>query len=253
MVFRKFRRRPARKPPFRRRRAFRKKAVISKPLRPATLPLVRDITNFVNTEYAALPTGWAYGTAGTHYNTLQANQVFKLSMLDDTTEFSNLFKFYKINCVIVTITPLHSSNYANGAGTALSQTYYGANVLAYSERNVSGTSLDTAIEQSYWDQRPSKKTITLWNGRPRSFKIYPKILSELYLSAGNTVSGPKKSGWLPTTALGKEIPHFGLNMQFSWIDPNQAFRKSSDPTNASIAPMNFRVTYKYLMQFKGIK
>lgn len=247
MPIRRFRRKP------RRKRPIRKRAMISRPLRPATLPLVRDITNFVNTDYPSLPTGWAYGTAGSHYNTLQCNQMFKLSMLDNTTEFSNLFKMYKINCVIVTITPLHSNNHANGAGSALGPTYYGANVLAYSERNVTGVTLDTAIEQGYWDQRPSKKTITLYNGRPRSFKIYPKILSELYLSAGNTEAAPKKSGWLPTTALGKEIPHFGLNMQFSWVDPNLAFRKSGDAASAARAPMNFRVSYKYLMQFKGIK
>lgn len=251
MAIRKNQNKRAPRRPFRRRRF--KKAILSRPLRPAILPLVRDITHFVNTDYGALPTDWAYGTAGSHYNTLQCNQKFKLSMLADTTEFSNLFKQYKINCVIVTITPLHDSNHANGAGSALGPTYYGANVLCYSERNVTGASLDTAIEQDYWDQRPSKKTINIYSGRPRSFKIYPRILSELYLSAGNTEPTPRKSGWLPTSALGKEIPHFGLNMQFSWVDPNLQFRKSGDAASVARAPMNFKVTYKYLMQFKGIK
>ena len=248
MVFRRFRKKPpARKP---RRRVVRRKPMISKSLRPATLPLVRDITHFVDSAYGALPTNWAFGTAGTHYNTIQCNQKFHLSQLDATTEFTNLFKMYKLNCVIVTITPLHNTSQANGTTTS-SQVYFGGSILGYSERNVTGESLDTAIEQSYWDQRPSKKTIAFTNGKPKSFKIYPKILSEIYLSEGNTQKVPRKSGWLPTTVLGQQIPHYGLNMQFSWIDPKMPFHKSGGTTTE--APMNFRVNYKYLMQFRGLK
>ena len=233
-----------------RKRAYRKKAVISRPLRPAVLPLVRDQTMFVNSAYGALPTDWAFGTAGSHYNTIQCNQKFALNKLDATSEFTNLFKQYKLNCVIVTITPLHNTSQANGTTTS-SQVYFGGSMLGYSERSVTGSSLDTAIEQSYWDQRPSKKTITFSNGKPRSFKIYPKILSEIYLSEGNTQRQPKKSGWLPTSANGLQIPHYGLNMQFSWMDPNMPFHQTGGTTTE--APINFRVNYKYLMQFKGLK
>lgn len=247
MPIRRFRKKPAKRP---RRYIRRRKPMISKPLRPATLPLVRDITHFVNTGQGALPTNWAFGTAGTHYNTVQCNQKFHLSQLDATTEFTNLFKMYKLNCVIVTITPLHNTSQGNGTHTS-TQTYFGGSILGYSERNVTGETLDTAIEQSYWDQRPSKKTISFVNGKPRSFKIYPKILSEIYLSEGNTQRVPKKSGWLPTTTLGQQIPHYGLNMQFSWMDPNMPFHKLG--LTPATAAMNFRVNYKYLMQFKGLK
>ena len=250
MVFRRFRKKPARKPI---RRIRRKKAIISRPLRPAVIPLVRDITSFVDSSYPALPTGWNYGTAQ-DYNTLQCNHDFHLDQLPDTTEFSTIFKFYKLNCVIVTITPLVNSSQLNGT---LNQnpTYFGGNILSYSERNLSGQSLDTAITQDYWDQRPSKKTITLYNGKPRSFKMYPKVLSNVYLSEGNTVKAPRKSGWLPCTYTGMEIPHYGLNMQFSYIDPKIKFRKAPTipATDDGSAPLIFRVNYRYLMQFKGIK
>lgn len=247
MPIRRFRKKPARKP---RRYIRRRKPMISKPLRPATLPLVRDLTEQVDTAYGFLPTNWAFGTAGTHYNTIQCNQKFHLSQLDATTEFTNLFKMYKLNCVIVTITPLHNTSQANGTVTS-SQVYFGGSILGYSERNVTGEVLDTAIGQSYWDQRPSKKTIRFTNGQPRSFKIYPKILSEIYLSEGNTQKVPRKSGWLPTTTLGQQIPHYGLNMQFSWMDPRKAFHQSGG--TSTDAPINFRINYKYLMQFKGLK
>lgn len=247
MVFRRFRKKPARKP----RKFIRRKksSIIPRPLRPAVLPLSRDLTQYIDTAYPALPTGWAFGTAGTHYNTIQCNQKFHLSQLDATTEYSNLFKMYKLNCVIVTITPLHNTSQSNGTHTS-TQTYFGGSIIGYSEKNVTGASLDTAIEQDYWDQRPSKKTITFYNGKPRSFKIYPKILSEIYLSEGNTQKVPRKSGWLPTTTLGKEIPHYGLNMQFSYTDPRMSFHK--DGETPATAAINFRINYKYLMQFKGL-
>ena len=104
MVFRRFRKKPRAKRPVR-RYIRRRKPMISKPLRPAVLPLVRDITHFVDSAGGALPTDWAFGTAGSHYNTIQCNQKFKLVQLDATSEFTNLFKLYKLNCVIVTITP----------------------------------------------------------------------------------------------------------------------------------------------------
>ena len=250
MPFRKkpYRKRPYRRP-FRRRYSKWKPRINSRPLRPATLPLVRDITHFVDSGYPVLPTDWAFGTA-TDYNTMQLNQKFHLSQLPETDEFTNLFKMYKLNCVVVTITPLHNTSQANGTTTS-SPVYFGGTIIAYSERNVTGQVLDTAITQDYWDQRPSKKTITMAGGRPKSFKIYPKILSEIYLSEGNTQAVPKSSGWLPTTTLGKQIPHYGLNMQFSWVDPKFPFHKSGGTSTE--APMNFRVNYKYYMQFKGLK
>ena len=233
-----------------RKRVYRKKPMIPRGLRQAIMPLQRDITHFVNTTVGALPTGWAFGTAGTHYNTIQCSQVFHLGMLDSTTDFSNIFQQYKLNCVIVSITNLHNSNQANGTSTS-SQVYFGGNIVGYAEKNMQGGTLDTAIEQGYWDQRPGKKTFTLPNSRPRVFKIYPKILVPSYLTATTTQTQPRKSGWLPTTTSGMEIPHYGLNMQFSYVDPNQRFRKVSETiTNA---PINFRVNYKFLMQFKGIK
>jgi len=250
MPFRKFKKKPTQRP---KKRVYKRRPMISKSLRPAVLPIQRDITHFVDSSYPSLPTGWRYGNAGTHYNTLQLNQIFKLGQLDNTSEFTNLFKLYKLNCVIVTITPLHNTSQNNGTLTSL-PTYFGGTTLCYTQKNITGIELDSSIEQSYWDQTPAKKTITFYNGRPRSFKIYPKILNTVQLAEGTTENVPRKSGWLPTTTDGMDIQHHGINMQFSYINPREKFRVYADPmADDGSAPMIFRVNYKFLMQFRGIK
>lgn len=224
--------------------------VIPRGLRLAVIPIQRDITHFVNSDYGALPTGWAFGTAGSHYHTIQCTQVFRLDMLDDTTDFSNLFKMYKLNCVIVTLTPLHGQSYANGTTTS-SQTYFGGNIICYAQKNLEGVALDTGIEQGYWDQTPAKKTYNITSNRSKTFKIYPKVLSQVYLTDTTNQTQSKSSGWLPTTTTGMEVPHYGLNMQFSWADPNIDFRTTGSSTTS--APINFRVNYKFLMQLRGVQ
>lgn len=242
---RPYKKRATRRMPIRRRT----RRTIPRGLRQAVLPIQRDITHFVNSEAAELPTGWQFGTAGTHYNTIQCNQVFKLAMLDSTDEFTNLFKMYKLNCVVVTITPLHNTSQANGTATS-SQVYYGGNIIMYAEKNLQGYALDSNIEQGYWDQTPAKKTYQLNGPRPKTFKIFPKILSPTYLTDTTTQTQSKQPGWLPTSTTGLEVPHYGINMQFTWVDPSMDFRRFGETITA--APMNFRVNYKFLMQFRGL-
>lgn len=230
-----------------RKKVVKKRSTVPRGLRQGIIPIQRDVTYFVNSDYGALPTNWAFGTAGSHYNTIQATQVFNLGMLENSSEFTNLFKHYKLNCVIVTITMLHNtSSFTAGS----SQNYYGGNLIVYATKNSQGLPLDTAIEQGYWDQISAKKTITMTGMKPKVFKIYPKILKEAYLTASTSQTVSEKSGWLPTSSVGMDVPHYGLNMQFSYTDPNLAFKKVG--VAGSVAPLNFRVNYKFLMQFKGI-
>jgi hypothetical protein len=235
-----------------RRRAARRK-VIPRGLRPAIIPIQRDITMFVNTDApevdgSNLPTNWAYGTSGSHYNTVQCTQMFSLNMLANPDEFTSLFRAYKLNCVVVTITSLHNtSNFTAGSA----QNYYGGNLIVYAEKNTQGIPLDTAIDQDYWDEIPSKKTMLLTGNRAKTFRVYPRILSATYVNPSTSMTVTRRPSWISTASNGLDVPHYGLNMQFSYTDPNLAFKRVGQSTAA--APLNFRINYKFLMQLKHIQ
>lgn len=231
-----------------RRRPLRQKTTRAVPrsLRPQTIGLVREHTTFLNTKYA-LPTHWQYGSV-TGYHTLQNNMVFTLGDLPQISELYPVFKVYKLNCIIVSICNLHNSSmYTTGS----SQNYYGANVLCYVEQSLNGKALDTAITQDYWDQRPAKKQIILRGQKNHTFKIYPKVMSNTFITSATQTTIQRKPGWLTLSNDGVSVPHYGLNLQFSALDPKLPFDNLVVPESA--APMNFKITYRYLFQVRGLQ
>lgn len=244
------------KKPYRKKRYVRKPraSVIPRGLRQGIIPLSREKTTFMNTMHA-LPTDWAYGSQGgvapgaTTYNTLQHEQIFQMSELADIAEFQPLFRSYKLNCVIVTILNLHqNSMFTSGSP----QNYYGGNVLVYTQLNRTGEPLSDGITQSYWDQTSAKKTFILRGQRSHRFKIYPKVLSNTFITSTTSTTTQRKPGWIATSDAGLLVPHFGLNMQFSLTDPSLPFNNSVSPPTEATAPLNFKITYKYLFQMRGI-
>ncbi len=233
----------------RKRRPARKrvaKRVVPRGLRQTIVPMQREKTIFVNS-LATLPTGWAYGNAS-GYHTIQCSQSFTMDLLPDITEFAPVFKSYKLNCVMVTIRALHNSSMFT-SGSAVN--YYGGNLICYAQKNLTGTPLDSAITQDYWDQNNAKITKLITGNGTIRFKVYPKIQSETYITAVSATNAQRKPSWIATSTAGLSVPHYGLNMQFSLTDPTQVFSNSVVPDNTR-APINFRVTYKYLFQLRGV-
>lgn len=237
------RKRPIRK----RKRFFPKKRMIPRGLRQAIIPLQREKTVIVNTQ-ENLPANWAYGNYGSTYNTIQCNQQFTLSDLPQVTDFDPLFRLYRLNCVVVTIQNLHNTSQYT-AGSA--QNYYGGSLIVYSQKNYSGVGLDTNIGQEYWDQVTAKKRNLLNNGKTITYKVYPKLLTNLQLSSSTSSPAMAAAKWIPLTAEGITIPHYGLNLQVSYTDPSLAFNNKVVVDNGK-APLNLRITYKYLFQLRGI-
>lgn len=249
-----YRRRPrVRKRPYRgrkkvlpRRPRYRRR-VVPRGLRQAVIPFQREQVIFVNTKNA-LPGLWSYGTAS-GYHTIRNSMVFSLSQLPDITEFFTLFKSYKLNCVVVKIASLHNaSQFTSGSA----QNYYGANLQCYAEKNTFGLPLDSAITEDYWSQRPAKKSIILRGQRSHTFKIFPKVMNQVYLDSTHNMITQRSPPWIPLDTDGVSLPHFGLNMQFSCLDPSLAFDNSVTPDSGK-APINFKVTYKYYFQMRGVK
>lgn len=230
---------------FRRKRVFRKPAV-SRGLRQAVIPMTREKTFFVNTK-AALPAGFVYGQASGYHN-IQWTQGFTMDQLPDITELSAVFKAYKLNCVIVTIQSLHNSSMFT-SGSAVN--YYGGNSLVYAQKNRTGQPLDTNVTQDYWDQQSAKITRLITGNRTIKFKIFPRMLNNTYITSSTQTATQRFPTWIETGPTGFSIPHYGMNMQFSLTDPSQAFDNAVVP-DATRAPLNYRVTMKYLFQLRGV-
>lgn len=239
-----FRRKPrvARKKPF-----IKRKSVIPRGMRQAVIPMTREKTIFLNS-MSALPANFAYGQS-TGYNTIQCSENFTMNMLPDITELTNVFKTYKLNCVIVTIQNLHnSSQYTSGS----SQNYYGGNLICYAQKNRTASPLDTYITQDYWDQQQAKITKLITGGRTTVFKVYPKQLVNTAITGATHTNVQRSATWTSTNTTGLSVPHYGLNYQFSLTDPTLAFNNSVVTANPPAAPINLRITYKYLFQLRGV-
>ncbi len=232
--------------PVRARRPMRRRAV-PRGLRQAIMPFQREHTTFVNTK-STLPAGWSYGTAA-NYHTVRHTMVFSLSQLPDINEFFTLFKSYKLNCVVVKISMLHNSSMFTAGSNP---NYYGGNLQVYAQKNTFGVALDSAITQDYWDQQAAKKSYLMTGNRVLTFKIYPKVMSKAYLDATHDMIVQKSPPWIPISTDGVALPHFGLNLQFSYVNPEIPFDNTAVPDSGR-APLNFKVQYKYLFQMRGVK
>ena len=245
-----FRRKTVKRKPIR-RRVYRKKKVVrvQRGMRMAVMGFTREKAYFINTLDAAgtLPLNWAFGTHS-GYHTLQCSQVFNMQQLSGVNELIPVFKMYKLNCVVARIESLHNtSNYTTGSAL----NYYGGNIVVHAQKNLTGHPLDTNITEDYWNQNSAKQTKLLIGNRPIFFKVYPKQANITYLDPSTTTSTVKKPAWGSTNVAGFGIPHFGLNMQFSYTNPAIAFGTASSPSTG--APLVFRVTYKYYFQMRGVQ
>jgi len=250
MVYR--RRMPARRPPKKNpRRGLRarrpRRRVVPRGLRQAVIPFQREQVVYVNTN-DMLPGLWSYGTA-TNYHTVRNSMIFSLNQLPDITEFFTLFKSYRLNCIVVKIASLHnSSQYTAGSAP----NYYGGNIAVMAEKNLYGLPLDSAVTQDYWSQTQAKKSFVMRGNRELTFKIFPKVNNKVYLDSTHDMVVQKSPPWIPVSTDGANLPHYGLNLQFSLLDPSLQFATSVNGLT-NVPPMNFRVTYKYLFQMRGVR
>lgn len=231
--------------------ANRGKKVVPKGLRQAQVPIKRTLTYIVDSSQPTnLPADWALSASDTTgYHAILSTQVFQLSQLPGYTNIINLFQYYKINCIIVKIFPCYSTSIANGAAT--SQSYQGQNIMVNYEKNQTGTAISTTIDDEYWAQRPARGRKIITGRRPLKFKVYPKLLNEVYSSLTNTDYTLMKPKWIATNEV--STPHFGLNMAFSFVDTNDPIALAANSSTTNTTPVKFRIEYDFLMSFKGYK
>lgn len=240
------RRRRAPGPVARTRRLFRPARGLSQRI----VPFKRTVSQIVDTDQIAnLPANYSMSNfAVTGYSAVLGTQVFTLNQLPEYANLQNLYKFYKINCVVIKLYPCYNNTVPNGATSiSNSASYQGQNIMVTYVQNQTGTGISTSIDNNYWMTQTGRKQRMLTGNRPITIKVYPKIQNEIYSSLTNTDYSLMKPRFISTTE--DSTPHYGLDMAFNFTDYNDRIRENFSSTYTT--PVKFRMDMTYYLQLKG--
>ncbi len=167
---------------------------------------------------------------------------FKLSDLAgaDNTDFTNLFRRYKINGVKVEMAFSNTQSAPLGGGS-------GSNfqMQLYTRQNRSGRVEEAITEQDMLNTQASRKRLALNGGRPIKYYMKVNQLAETFASAANTDYTIQRPRYVSTGETGCE--HYGLDMFINRVDGEAL------GTNLSSSPQVMRCTLTYYMSFKGVE
>jgi len=235
----KKRARVSRRAAFKRRPSRRRIGRPSRGMRQSTYLFKRRITTVVNLSNADSG-GWI---SSADDKSMYKQWNFKLSDLTasaDSTDFTNLFRRYKINAVKVELSFANTDSTLYGGGQ-------GGNfqLQCYTRPNRSGRVEEAITEQDMLNTQASSKRLALNGGR--SLKYYMKVnqLAETYASLANTDYCVQKPRYVSTGETGCE--HYGYDMMINRVD-NQPLG-----TNLTSTPQVMRCTLTYYMSFCGVE
>lgn len=163
---------------------------------------------------------------------------FKLSQLNDKSDFKNLFAYYKINAVAVKIWPSATQTQENSL-------VYANQVLMRWDGNWTQVNSGRANENTYMDSQTARvKRLVSGSGNP--IKLYMKMRQSTELiQGGNVVNttgvGLKRPGWIST--VDDEISHYGLNLMFHRVDGSSLI---------AYAGQKLRFEYTYYLSCKKV-
>lgn len=197
---------------------------------------VRDTGNYSFYLRNALGSG-----AGTKlYGTMTYQ--FSIEGLPNLTEFTNLFDAYRINKIVMKITPRATSVDVSSPGTSFYQEGPSP-ILHYVIDNDDVTT--PSADQSGIDvlrQFATYKQVRLTGNRPFKVVIKPRPVSTVYGYSTGLLINPRKQGaWM--NCANTNIKHYGFKSILEYLAPsaNTSWR------------YNFEVDTTYYMSFKGVR
>jgi hypothetical protein len=213
----------------------------SRGLRQSTYLFKRRITTVVNLSNADSG-GWI---SSPDNKAMYKQWNFKLQDLAgvDSTDFTNLFRRYRINAAKVEMAFSNTGSVPDAGGNAGN-----FQLQLYTRANRSGRSEENITEQSMLNTQASKKRLCLNNGRPIKYYMKLNQLAETFANTGGvpnsdyTVQRPR---YVSTGEVGCE--HYGLDMFINRVD-GQALG-----TNLATDAQKMRCTITYYMSFKGVE
>lgn len=155
---------------------------------------------------------------------------FRLTDVFGTTEFTSLFEYFRLNCVVLKFYPDWYLGTATTGGTSLTTSMPQLHVVwDYNDGN----------PQNILSMNEFQTYKTYRFNRMYSFKIYPKVSTEIYQSAALTGYGLGKKQWIHTTS--PSIPHYGF--KFGIDNYNQSANQV----------VSFKIRAFYYFSVKGVK
>lgn len=170
----------------------------------------------------------------TEANAIGMFKTFNLDEINNSTEYKNLFEYYKINKVVATF------RYKSVAEAAAAGSQHGGapnevNPLLYFKVDHNDVSADPLITLQ---QSTRTRTKQLTNNESEfSIVLKPAVQTEAYKSAIASTYVPKWGQWLSTDD--GQVPHYGLKAYAI------GFR------SVNFSPGDIQVEFKYYVSFKN--
>lgn len=222
---------------FVKKRNYKKRARVqrvARPLRPAIYKFKRSVQQIVplNQNNGI----WVNNDTGGIANTF----TFKLSDLNEVTDFTNLFKYYKISAVRA---QMYFSNSVTDLG--LASRFANNQLLIWTDINSNGTVAAADTNVAYLNSQTAKKRICLTTDRkPIDLYMPVKLSNSVYesaISSDYTLMRPK---WI--SCVEDDTPHYGANMSISRVSEQTL-------TSDSTGPSYMKIIFTYYIQCKKVE
>lgn len=198
-----------RRRPYRRFRGYKKKkkagSKISKLLTPPTYRFKRSLQETLILNSASAPTNWTALENG-----IVITYSFSLSSINARTDFTNLYKQYRLKGVRMT------GYYSNTQSTV-----YNSNTLMYMIQSPFGNTTPTDLTETFFlDHQLHKRKVCLNSRGGKCFDIFTPLfqLQETYAGTLNTDYALTRPRWISSKE--PDTPHYGVSMRLQRVDGN---------------------------------
>lgn len=239
-----------------RRRRYRRRARVGKPsrgLRQSTYLFKRQTTEVIplvatgSTEHGWLPASGTGSDSGIFKQwAFSLNQLAQAST-EGATDFTNLFKRYKICAVKLELSFSNTASAASATAGSATINVPNCQLQVYTTPNRSGrarTAANPLTEQELMHTQAKQKRLALTGGRPLTYYMRVNQLGMVYVSTTDTDYGVQRPQYISTGETG--CVHYGLEMYINRVD-GQAL--SSGLTSNQY----MRCTTTYYLAFKGVE
>lgn len=228
------------------RRVRRRKPKLGKPsmgLKQSVYFFKRKTTEVTALADSTLENGWTVSSD----NGVYKSWTFNLDQISTKTDFTNLFKMYKICAVKVELVFNNTGSQITGGVSGAPIIAPGCQLQVYTIPNRIGKArgvLSPLTEQIVLDTQAHKKRLALNGGRPLKFYFKVNQLGMLFHSATNSDYSLSKAKFISTEETGTE--HYGFEMYINRVD-GQAL--SSNIQNEQ----HVRINTTYYLACKGVE
>ncbi len=192
----------------RRRRRVYKKASVPRQLRPRTYRFKRDIEETLLLSGTSPPDGW---TGNSSFNRIYRNFAWSLSQVGDSTDFTNLFRQYRILGARVKLMFSTTQSTTNPLNN-----FTNSQLLIRMAPNQRGTT-PMVLNDAYWQSIQAKKYRLAFNGgRPIDIYMPLKQLTEIATGNSGTTNTMTRPKFVTTQDLSAAF--YGINMSIERVD-----------------------------------